>query len=67
MGWVKALKYFPMLTNEIVDNQLFKGSSTVPIVSTGPKAFRNKKQGRRLCKEGYVRNIFVKPNASCSL
>ena len=68
-GWLKTLKYLPNLTNEILDNQLIKGLSTVPIVSIGPKAFRNKKQGYRLWEEGYVRNIFVKPNvaAKCKL
>ena len=52
IGWVETLKCFPMLTNEILDNHLINGSSTVGIVSTGPKAFRNKKQGYRLWKEG---------------
>ena len=60
IGWVKTLKCFPMLTNEILDNRLIKGSSTDRIVSTGPKAFRNKKQGYRLWKEGYARNMFKK-------
>ena len=50
IGWVKTLKCFPILTNEILDNHLIKGSSTGRIVSTGPKAFRNKKQGYRLWK-----------------
>ena len=64
IGWVKRLKCFPMLTNEILDNHRIKGSSSICIASTGPKAFRNKKQGYRLWKEGYVRNIFVKPNVT---
>ena len=64
IGWVKALKCFPMLINEILDNHLIKGSCTVRIVSTGRKAFRNKKQGYRLWKEGYVRNMFKKDEAT---
>ena len=44
MGWVRKLEYLPVFRNEILDNHLIKGSSTVPIGSTGPKAFRNKKQ-----------------------
>ena len=66
-GWLKTLKYLPKLTDEILDNHLIKGSSTVPIVSIELKAFR--KQGYRLWKEGCVRNIFVKPNvaAKCKL
>ena len=69
MGWVKTLEHFPLLTGTILDNHLIKGSCTMPTVSTGPKAFRNKKHGYRLWKEGYVRNIFVKPNvaAKCML
>ena len=52
IGWVKTfLKCFPMVTNAILDNHLIKESSTVRIVSTGPKAFRNKKQEYRLWKE----------------
>ena len=64
IGWVKTLKCFPMLTNEILDNHLITGSSSICIASNGPKAFRNKKQGYHLWKEGYVRNIFMKPNVT---
>ena len=32
IGWVKTLKCFPMLKNEIFDNHLIKGSSTVNYV-----------------------------------
>ena len=66
---LKTLKYLPNLTHENLDNHLIKGSSTVPIVSIGPKASRNRKQGYWLRKERYVRNIFVKPNfsAKCKL
>ena len=66
--WVRTSKCFPMFTNEILDNHLVRGSGTVPIVSTERKAFRNKKLGHRLWKEGYVRKIFVKPNVlQCSI
>ena len=51
IGRVKTLKCFPVLTNKILDNHLIKGSSTVCILSTGPKAFRNKKHGCCLWKE----------------
>ena len=34
----------------------------MPKKGAAPKAFRNKKQGYRQWKEGYVRGVLVKPN-----
>ena len=63
-GWTKSLKFFPGVTSNIVDDKLvkdvciMKGDSSVGTVTTQ----RNKKLGYRLWKEGYVKNVLVKPN-----
>eukprot|EP00794_Sanderia_malayensis_P020962 gene20962-23017_t len=50
------------MTSELIDNKLIGDSSTLPGKSIAPKAHRNKRQGYKLWKEGYVRNVLVKPN-----
>ena len=58
-SWTKFLSFFPNLTSEDIDRQLFHESATL---KSAPKAFRNKKYGYRLWKEGFVREVWVKPN-----
>ncbi len=67
-GWVKSLKFLPRLTTSEIDKKLIFISSTMPSTETAPKAYRNKKLGYRLWKEGYVRSLYVKPNvkAKCT-
>ena len=65
-GWTRSLKLLPNFDNEKLDNKLIKNSTTMPNTGTAPKAFRNKKHGYRLWKEGYVRGVLVKPNIKAS-
>ena len=60
-GWTKALASLPRFGNENIDDRLLK-NPTMSRVGQAPKAFRNKKQGYKLWKEGYVRGVLVKPN-----
>ena len=61
-GWTRSLNLLPNFDNDKLDNKLIKNTLTMPNTETAPKAFRNKKQGYRLWKEGYVRGVLVKPN-----
>eukprot|EP00794_Sanderia_malayensis_P000922 gene922-229_t len=61
-GWTNFLLHYPGMTSELIDNKLIGDSSTLPGKSIAPKAHRNKGQGYKLGKEGYVRNVLVKPN-----
>ena len=44
------------------DDRLINSPLTSTENGAAPKAFRNKKEGYKLWKEGYVRAVFVKPN-----
>ena len=69
-GWTKSLLHFPGMTNELIDNKLIGDSSTLPGKSIAPKAYRIKRQGYRLWKEGYVKVFSSSPmckgNIACS-
>ena len=60
-GWVKSLEFLPKVTSEQIDEKLI-GGSTLPKRISAPQAFRNKRLGYRLWKEGFVRSISVRPN-----
>ena len=60
-GWVKSLELLPHVTSEKIDKKLICGS-TLPKRPSAPQAFRNKRHGYRLWKEGFVRSISVRPN-----
>ena len=60
-GWVKLLELLPPLSNEKIDDKLI-GGLTLPKRTSLPQAFRNKRKGYRLWKEGFVRSISIKPN-----
>ena len=60
-GWTKSLASLPRFGNENIDDRLLK-NPTMSLVGQAPKAFRSKKQGYKLWKEGYVRGVLVKPN-----
>ena len=60
-GWVKSLQFLPHVTSEKIDKKLV-GLSTLPKKTSAPQAFRNKRHGYRLWKEGFVRSISVRPN-----
>ena len=60
-SWTKSLSFLPNLTSEHIDSKLVHGSATA---MNAPKAFRNKRHGYRLWREGFVREIWVKPNVA---
>ena len=61
-GWIRCLSMLPNFSIEKLDNNPIMGSVTMPKDGPAPKAFRNKKHGYRLWKEGCVRAVSVKPN-----
>eukprot|EP00112_Aurelia_sp_Birch-Aquarium-sp1_P004784 Seg1542.8 transcript_id=Seg1542.8/GoldUCD/mRNA.D3Y31 product="U3 small nucleolar RNA-associated protein 21" protein_id=Seg1542.8/GoldUCD/D3Y31 len=61
-GWTRSLTLLPSFDSEKLTNKLIKNANTMPNSGTAPKAYRNKKHGYRLWKEGYVRGVLVKPN-----
>ena len=65
LGWIKSLEKRPEFNLEKLVKRLVKDSSTMPD-KQAPKAYRNRKKGYGLWKEGYVRNIVVKPNVQAT-
>ena len=65
-GWTKSLDEWPNITSQHIARKLIDGSKTMPDSSKAPKAYRNKKLGYRLWREGYVRHIYVKPNVQAN-
>ena len=61
-GWTRSLSLLPSFNAEKIYDRMIKNSITMPKKGAAPKAFRNKKQGYKLWKEGYVRGVLVKPN-----
>ena len=60
-GWSIELKYMPLFTEKELNDKLINNAETMPD-KVAPKAHRNKVQGYKLWKEGYVSNVRVKPN-----
>ena len=61
-GWIKSLLLMPNVSNENLMERLIGPSDTMKKDEKAPKAYRNKKHGYKLWKEGYVCSILVKPN-----
>ena len=61
-GWSKSLRGFPGMSESVIEKTLIAESTTFPQKSVAPKAYRHRKQGYKSWKEGYVRNISVKPD-----
>ena len=59
-GWSIELKHMPLFTEKELNDKLINNAETMPDNVT-PKAHRNKRQGYKLWKEGYVSNVRVKP------
>ncbi|XP_065068608.1 uncharacterized protein LOC135693945 [Rhopilema esculentum] len=59
-GWIKSLRLMPNFDTMKLNDKLI--GSLAMSRSKAPKAYRNKTQGYKLWKEGYVRCVFVKPN-----
>ena len=64
-GWTKSLEKLPSFTHGKLENKLVKNAHTMPD-NLAPKAHRNIKRGYVLWKEGYVKNMFVKPDVGAS-
>ena len=64
-GWIKSLEKLPQFNHEKLVKRLVKDSRTMPD-RQAPKAYRNMKKGDGLWKEGYVRNVVVKPNVQAT-
>ena len=59
--WSVSLKNMPKFSEVQLNEKLITNSSTMPD-NKAPKAYRNKLQGYKLWKEGYVSSVMVKPN-----
>ena len=60
-AWGRSLKSMPPFGEKQIDNRLIHNSKTVPDLKA-PLAYRHKKQGYKLWKEGYVRKVVTKPD-----
>ena len=56
----------PKFTDGSLNKKLIEASETMPDKVT-PKAYRNKMQGHKLWKEGYVSRVRVKPGITAGL
>ena len=61
-GWTKSLAFLPRFDSMKIERQLIKNPSIRSNLGTESRAFRNKRQGYILWREGYVRDVLVKPN-----
>jgi len=61
-GWSKSLRGFPGMSESVIEKTLIVESTTFPQKSVAPKDYRHRKQGYKLWKESYVRNIIVRPD-----
>ena len=60
-AWGRGLKSMPPFGEKQIDNRLIRNSKTMPDLKA-PLAYRHKKQGYKLWKEGYVRKVVTKPD-----
>ena len=60
-AWGRSLKSMPPFGEKQIDNRLIHNSKTMPDLKA-PLAYRHKKQGYKLWKEGYVRKVVTKPD-----
>ena len=61
-AWGRSLKSMPPFGEKQIDNRLIHNSKTMPDLKEAPLAYRHKKQGYKLWKEGYVRKVVTKPD-----
>ncbi len=64
--WTKSLEYMPAFDSVKLDEHLIANQRTVANTGKSPKAYRNKKQGYKLWKEGYVKGVMVKPHVKAA-
>ena len=60
--WRIDLRYMPIFTDKHLNDKVITNAETMSD-KIAPKAYRNKRHGYRLWKEGYVSNVEAKPNA----
>ena len=65
-SWTKSLQYMPAFDGVKLDEHLIVNQRTMAKTGKSPKAYRNKKQGYKLWKEGYVKGVMVKPNVKAA-
>ena len=61
--WSVSLKKMPRFSEAQLSEKIIKNSSTMP-EKIAPKTYRNKLQGYKLWKEGYISSVLVKPKVS---
>ena len=65
-GWTIELSKMPQFTEDSLNKKLIEASETMPD-KVARKAYRNKMQGYKLWKEGYVSRVRVKPEITAGL
>ena len=53
-GWTRSLSLLPSFNAEKIYDRMIKNSITMPTKGVAPKAFRSRKEGYKLWKDGYV-------------
>ena len=66
-NWTRSLQHFPGFSESKFEEALIEQSGCFSKRRNAPKAYKNKKLGYKLWKEGFVRSIFVKPNVQGSM
>ena len=66
-NWSKSLQHFPGFSESNIEEALIKQPGCFSKRHNAPKAYKSKKLGYRLWKEGFVRSIYVKPNVQGSV
>ena len=61
-GWITSLLSMPNVSNQNLVERLIGSSVMMDKEGKAPKAYRNKKHGYKLWKEGYICCVLVKPN-----
>ena len=59
-GWITSLLSMPNISNQNLVERLIGSSVMMDKEGKAPKAYRNKKHGYKLWKEGYIRCVLVK-------
>ena len=66
-NWTRSLQHFPGFSENKIEEALIKQSGCFSERRNAPKAYKNKKLGYRIWKEGFLRSISVKPNVQGSM
>ena len=66
-NWSKSLQHFPGFSESNIEEVLIKQSGCFSKRHIAPKAYKSKKLGYRLWKEGFVQSSYVNPNVHGSM